>query len=846
MRLSSRISCASCTALVTAMVVGAPAVAQTSYQFDLPSQTLAKSLRAVGSKARVNIAYRPESVKDRTAPPLRGAYGTEQAIGLLLRGSDLAATMAPGGSFLVVAKHRPPAPVREAKLAPASFAQPVADSPQPAEAQVLPADNGASEIIVTAQRREQKLQDVPVSIAAFSGERLREMGAGNISDVISQTPGVRFQGVAGNAGLPVYNIRGVTILDFTYTNESSVAIYADDVYLGNPFSANQQLFDVERIEILRGPQGTLYGRNATGGLVHYISKRPTAQFEGQFMGQYSSFNDVVLEGALSGPISDSVRARVAGRFNRNDGWQTSQNFGTRLAKVDHAVAVRATVDADLTDAVSLTLSGHYGDSAGSEDARAGFGKRNPANLTQVCTPAQVRAALCANAVGFRDPAPDPRHPFSSRRDIPYSLTSGGGFLKLNADIGSVKFMSITAFEAGRKLDSLDTGSTPTYSADIWIDYYIRHRQFSQEFRLSGDVGRLQWIAGGIYYTDTRFFTAIQLGQNFGSYSDQKISSLGAFAQGTYALTDTLNLTGGLRYTSDEKTLRAYAAVRGPRPGTREGTPIFTYSDRIAPKRVTWHFGADWHVTPDVMLYATASSGFKTGGYNTAFATTQSGVGPVASETIKTYEFGVKSNLLDRRLVANIGGFYSQYKDVQSSATVTCASCPGGVVPTYLNIGNAKIKGIEAELTARPSRNLTASVGAAYNSNQLSAPANLLIGGRPLDGNRLANTPKFSISGQFNWQPSLGEGRGALILGGDIIYQTKFFFRPDNNPYAVQDGYALVGARFGWDTPGGVRIEAFAKNLFDQEYFVSQTDVGDIAPATWGMPRQFGVRASTSF
>lgn len=844
MRLSSRHSHACGTAMAAVMMMSVPAMAQTSYEFDLPSQTLATSLRAVGSKGRVNIAFRPESVRGVTAPALRGSYDVPHAIDMLLRGSDLAATQAPGGSFLVVANpRRTIAPAPKAKPAPVSFMQPVSDTQTGGQAAP---ESAPGEIIVTAQRREQKLQDVPVSIAAFSSERLRDMGAGTITDVISQTPGVRFQGVAGNAGLPVYNIRGVTILDFTYTNEGSVAIYADDVYLGNPFSANQQLFDVERVEILRGPQGTLYGRNATGGLVHYISKRPTAQLQGQALAQYSSFDDVVLEGAVSGPVSDSVRVRVAGRYNSNDGWQTSRNFGTPLAKVDHAIAGRVTVDADLSDSVSLTFSGHYGNSAGSEDARAGIGKRNPANLSQVCTPEQVRANLCANVKGFRDPDPDPRHPYSSRPDIPYSLVSAGGFLKLNADIGDVKFTSITAVEGGRKYDALDTGSTPVFGSDIWIDYYIRHRQFSQELRLSGNSGRLEWIAGGIYYTDTRFFTAILSGQNFGSYSDQKISSIGTFAQGTYALTDTLNLTAGLRYTSDEKKMRSYAALTGPRTGTRQGTPTFTFSDRIAPKKVTWHFGADWHVTPDVMLYATASSGFKTGGYNTAFAASRAAIGPVEPETIITYEAGVKSNLLDRKLTANIGAFYSRYKSIQSSATVVCTTCPGGIAPRFLNIGNAKIRGIEAELTARPTADLTASVGAAYNKNRLDAPANLLIGGLPLNGNRLANTPKFSINGQFNWQPSLGDGRGSLIFGGDIMYQTKFFFRPDNNPYAVQSGYALVGARLGWEAENGVRVEAFAKNLFDKKYFVSQTDVGDIAPATWGMPRQLGIRATTNF
>ncbi|RYE57577.1 MAG: hypothetical protein EOP20_07225, partial [Hyphomicrobiales bacterium] len=271
-------------------------------------------------------------------------------------------------------------------VSPSAIAQTVAP-----QAEVAATDS--EDIVVTAQRREQRVQDVPVSIAVLSGEAVQAIGANNISDVIAGTAGIQSQAPAGNSGFPVYNIRGVTLLDFSYTSEASVAIYADEIYLGNSAFATQQLFDLDRVEILKGPQGTLYGRNATGGLVHYISRRPTDAVTGSAMIRYGSFNDKVFEGAVSGPVSDKVRVRFAGRYNANDGWQKNQATGTKLATVDHAIGVRTTVEVDLSPDIRMTLSGNYSDTKGSEDGRASFGLRQfDPNLAD-----GVNAPRCSNA-----------------------------------------------------------------------------------------------------------------------------------------------------------------------------------------------------------------------------------------------------------------------------------------------------------------------------------------------------------------------------------------------------------------------------------------------------------------
>jgi iron complex outermembrane receptor protein len=719
----------------------------------------------------------------------------------------------------------------------------------------------SSDIVVTAQRREQRLQDVPVSIAVLSGEAVQSMGATNITDIIAGTAGIQSQAPAGNSGFPVYNIRGVTLLDFSYTSEASVAIYSDEIYLGNAAFATQQLFDLDRVEILKGPQGTLYGRNATGGLVHYISRRPTDVMTASALIQYGSFDDLVLEGAVAGPVSDTVRVRFAGRYNSNNGWQTNQTTGTKFASVDHAIGVRTTVDVDLSPDILMTLSGNYSDSKGSEDGRASFGLRQfDANLADGvnaprCSNADILASLCYNGANFRDPHPDPRQPYSDLAKIPYAMRSAGASAKFEANLGFAKLTSITAYLWGRKIDGIDVDAAPVSQSNLEVEYYARHRQFSQELRLGGDTGRLNWLLGGFYYTDKRFYTALFPANTLGNYTDQKIGSISGFAQGTYAITDTFNLTGGVRYTRDKKKLLALAAVSGGVRGTRLGTNLASFgpplSDQINASKVTWRLGADWHLTPDTMLFGTVSTGFKTGGYNTSFVFTRGETGPVDPETITTYEVGLKSQLVDRLLTLNLTGYYNDYKGIQAAASVACApSCPSPGVTTvtqYINIGDAAIYGAEMELVLRPSDDLTAQAAMAYNHNKLSAPLTTTIGGVAVDGNRLVNTPSWSLSGMLNWQPSLGGGNGHLIIGGDVKYQTKIFFRPDNTPLAVQGGYALVGARLGWATDNdSVSVEGYARNLFNQDYFTSRTALAESAPGTWGRPREMGVRLAARF
>jgi iron complex outermembrane receptor protein len=730
-------------------------------------------------------------------------------------------------------------PSQQAAIGAAQQQQPAADAAQ------TPPSSG--EIVVTAQRRSQRLQDVPATVTAFRGETLQERHIDRPDQMFSQVPGLTLQSPSGSAGFPIYNIRGVALLDFSYTSESPVAVYVDDVYQGNTALFAQPLYDLERVEVLKGPQGTLYGRNTTGGLVHFISKRPTADFEGNAYASYGRFDEVTLGGAVSGPLSKSIRARLAGQFTRDSGWQTNAVDGNKFGKTDHNVSLRAQVEADVASGATLRIIGDYTDAEGVNDLRALKGFRDPTNLSLTCSNDRVLANQCVNGVGFHIANPDPLIGYSnhSPADVGYAVKLYGlaGYLTWKFGFGTLT--AISAYKHGQKRDATDLDAAAVSSSSLLFSTAGKHDQYSQELRLNGNAGRVNWLLGGFYYHDKRFYGNGLPDLHIGNWSHQKINSVAAYADLTWHVTDTVNLTGGARYTHDEKSIDLHF-VTNPVIGTEGGHNVFTFDDSIKAAKVTWRAVADWHVTPAVMLYASAATGFKSGGYNTTTVTSPTTAGPVRPETNTQYEMGVKSTLFDHRLTANVAVYYIKWEDIQATATVASTTPGTPIVSLYQNIGTAHIHGIDGEFAFRPVPDLNLSAGFSLNHNRLSSPSTISIGGIPLNGKRLANTPGRSLNGAIDWRPGLGNGTH-LIVSADASYQSSKYFRPDNVFYSQQLGYTLVNGRLGWESTGGrYKVFLFGQNLLDKKYFVSATTEGTAAVYQWGRPRTYGIEFDTKF
>src|SRR5690606_35122046 len=268
------------------------------------------------------------------------------------------------------------------------------------------------EIVVSATRREEKLQDVAVSVTAMTAESPQNMGFQSSSQPSQQVPNFTVQGLFGPSGPPFLNIRGVSFIDYTDMNESSVGLYVDEVYQGATGAASGQIFDVERMEILRGPQGTLFGRNTTGGLLHYISKKPTPEFEGYASYQYGSYRQNIIEAAAGGPITDNWMFRIALKSNHDNGFQENRVNGSRFGQTD-IKAGRITTTWEVTDNFTAMLSYHYAESDGNMPGYAVYGTRTgPAPGNALCSPEQVDASNCFTNSGFRDPNPSSTHTYS--------------------------------------------------------------------------------------------------------------------------------------------------------------------------------------------------------------------------------------------------------------------------------------------------------------------------------------------------------------------------------------------------------------------------------------------------
>ncbi len=706
------------------------------------------------------------------------------------------------------------------------------------------------EIIVTAQRRSENIQDVPISITAISGDLIEQVGIESPVELFAQVPNVTSQLPTSGTGFPIFNIRGVTLLDFTDTNEASVAMYVDDVYLGSPAIQNGQLFDISRVEILRGPQGTLYGKNATGGVVNFISRRPTEELEGYIRAQYASYDDITVEGAVSGSLTDNVRARLSLFGNERDSWQDNEAInGSDFGDIDENNAVRLTVEIDVTEDLLITGNLHYGNAEGDVDQRAFFGAADPNNGLR-CSDRAILASQCVNPIGFQDPDPDPEHVSTDLDESPFENENMGGWLRFDWDVSDMTFTSITSYDEVDKVHMLDVDQSPWELLDLV--FAIDHEQWSQEFRLAGDSESLSWVVGAYYYEDERFATnTLPNRGGFGVHVDQEVESSAVFGQGTMALSDALNVTVGVRYTRDDRVLNNLTAVLGGEPGTDAGDPQYTVEDDIDSSKTTWRLAFDYALSDEHMAYASVSTGYKSGAFNTLLPSSPASVTAADPEEITAYELGLKGTLDGEfPLTYNAAIFYSDYENVQAAGSFIE---DGVVISALETVSDAEIFGFEAELTANPLEGLIIALGVGYLDAEYDAPSDATFNGTLIDGNRVVMAPDWNFNGRIRYDHGLNDA-GIVYLMTDFNWQDDLFFGPDNLPLETQDSYGKINFHAGWISDDERwEVGAFVKNATDEEYFTHAVDSNNPADVdgtqlgyTWGMPRTYGVNVTMQF
>lgn len=707
------------------------------------------------------------------------------------------------------------------------------------------------EIVVTAQKRSENLQDVPVSVTAFSGETLAERGVTNVIGLNNLAPGLRVS--SGDAAAnPKIFIRGVGLSDFNPNSSSGVGIYMDGVYVGSPLAQMAGFFDIGQVEILRGPQGTLYGRNTNGGAVNITTKRPTQSFAAEGAAEYSTYNAVNLSGAIGGPlVSDKLAVRAAAQYVDDDGYTYNRVTGHDVNDTNYwAIRLSAlyTPTDDLEVLFQVNRFANRG-SATQPQHRALFPLTPAATGADgFCAPAYYSSGQCGDAFGYADTDNDDRA-LDANLEGKDRIDLFGASAQANWNLGATSLVSVTAFSWAHRNALENTDASPAQMLEI--NYLARQHQFTQELRLQSNDdpdARFEWVVGAYYMDETvkdastqdvlrdlrpLFPAGYSLADSvatFGYPYTQKTRGYALFGQTDYKVTDRLTATVGLRYSADEKSFDYQSEA--------EGGLIVLLTSHQKKTFSAWsgRLGLRYELSDDANVYATYNRGYKSGGFFGGLATTAAQLEPYDNEQLDAYEIGLKSQLFDRRVRLNLSAFYYDYKDQQVFAQ---ALRNGLTVLVLDNAANSEVYGAEIEVSARVTQNFKVDAGLSL----LNATYGEYVSqGDDFTGNRLPQSPKatFNITATYSYPLA----SGAQLTGSvDAAYASKIYFDNSNAERLSQDAVWIAGAQGSWTSPdGAIEAGAFARNLFDETYYVSISNIDSLGVdlLTLNRPRSIGV------
>jgi outer membrane receptor protein involved in Fe transport len=708
---------------------------------------------------------------------------------------------------------------------------------QPSLAETEPDGRNRQDIVVTAQRRSERPEDVPIPLNVMSGEQLEHMQATDMAELGKVVPSLV---MTRTSAFTQPFLRGVGKRS-NLGVENGVATYVDGVYLASSIGALLDLRGIERIEVLRGPQGTLFGRNAVGGVIQVITRDPSPESSAEWRlgaGDYGYFRgDLYLNGG-----SDRIAGNLSASFSGNGGYGTNAYTGkSDLGEVRHSVVVRSKWIWRPASSLKVTLAGDY------QDLDEDFSLRSVAGYTPVGRPP---------VAGFRDGDQDgPNY---------YRFRYGGASVKADAEIGGLSFMSLSALrrlQARWSLD-LDQGPQPLLSASPAVE----QEQFSQEFQLQSSPGsRIRWV-GGLYYihigeqydpTITQYggtYSALLGGRTKQTLSDDgKVASYAAYGQATLRVARATELTLGLRYTIEHRSVKANGERLFDNPPfvrSIPGLPLLMQapldnSDTF--RELTWRASLDRHFSDELMGYLSVSRGFQSGGWN--LQTPQNP--PFNPERLDDFEAGLKYVDSSRRLRADANVFYYDYSDLQVTALTPIGQ-------TTTNATSAEIYGLELQLDARLGQRTDATFGAElltahYRSfpnaicTDFSANAASPYGSIPCNvtGNRLPFAPEFKFNFGANHRISLGR-IGSLLVSGNLSYNSGYFTEPDN--VVRQNAFTVIDASAEWSPIGrGPSVRLWVLNLTDTQYYDAVATVAGAGvlqnPAA---PRRFGATTAYGF
>jgi iron complex outermembrane recepter protein len=725
------------------------------------------------------------------------------------------------------------------------------------------------EVVITARRRAEDLQSTPVAVQAFSADAIEQRSIQNIEDMGQLVPNVAItpDAQAGSGAVNIV-IRGIGQQDFRIFTDPAVTLYVDGVLIPRSLGGLLNVIDVERAEVLKGPQGTLFGKNTVAGAINLVSAKPDDTFGGNIdvtLGEDQRRN---LGVTLNAPITDNLLSKVSITTRNSDGWGSAQPFATESGQVPSGAQRN---DEDLQAARLQLLWTQDSFEAlwafDSSRSRSNGSARHPFEPLEIYSAGSPRNLVAAYNTVVQSAGAD--LPLSNSGLIPGDVyTSGSKFeekanmdvwgtaLTLNWDWDALSFKSISSY---RQLDNeiaIDFDATQVRIFDQAEKN--EQDQIGQEFQLSG-IGfddRLNWVAGLFYFKEsgTRDVTSTRLGdlvalnlqpatnrRNFVTMLD--VESYAAFAQGTFQFNDLFSVTTGVRWSAEEKTLSG-RETRAAGFDSAFVNAVGKGSDDWS--SVTPRLSFEFQLSEDLMTYVSAAKGFKSGGFNGRLNSSlpNGGILPYDPEEVWTYEWGVRSELFDHRLRINATAFFNDYTDIQTETTLLI---DGNVVNTVSNAAAAEIKGVEVELTAQLTESFVLDASVGY----LDAEYTDISEARQLDSDSVfPRTPEWSAT--LGAQHEINLNSGAIIVSRlDVTYQDETY--SELNPADLQrdvllDSYTLANLRVDYVVEDDWKLSLFVKNLTDKEYKTSALFNSGLGGGyeLYGTPRQAGISAKKYF
>jgi iron complex outermembrane recepter protein len=695
-------------------------------------------------------------------------------------------------------------------------------------------DNSVGEIVVTAQRRSENLQNVPVAVAALSGSQLATRGVVNMTDLGHVVPTLA---ISNNVGFTITSLRGIGSAAIGPGVENPISIYVDGVYYASTTSSLFSLSSIDRLEVLKGPQGTLFGRNATAGLIQVFTRDPSKGFTANAHASYGNYETARGDFYVGGPINSWLAADISVQAEgMGKGFGKNLYNGDDVDKTDASVSVRSKWVATLAPETRVTLIGDYSYQKNSHN-----GERTP--------PGSV-SPLGIDVSGGSpwDENVDKTPRFINRN---YGVS-----LKIDQDLGFGQLSNIVAYRHSYADILLDVDYTPAPFENV--DLIDRERQFSEEFRIASQEGsHIKWQTGLFYFNADGKYDPAQIEfaaaptnpafdpvypiQYLNVYGDQHTTSVAGYGQASVELIHATNLTVGARYTHEERNIvgRTDAIlVSGSSIGTIDVNP----KQSISFNKPTFRASLDHRFSPNVLAYVSFNTGFKSGGFNTQ----NPGDPAYRPESLKAYEAGVKTDLLDRRVRFNLDGFYYDYTDIQvQKALITGIG--------IINGASAHVWGIESDVDAVVTPRLRLNASAAYTHarfvNFQGAPISTPSAGVPVvtgdaSGNDLPKAPHFQ--GVINADYRLDLGASRVNIDATYTYNSGYFIESDN--MFRQNAFHLLNASATWTAPNGrYSVKLWGNNLTNKAVIVAgaTTSLGTRS-AHYDSPRTYGVTLGYNF